>query len=40
MPKTQATYQVRYNSHLFLCRAKKDNFQSMLILNWIDSNAI
>ena len=31
---------VRYNSNLFLCRTKKDNFQNMLILNWIDSNAI
>ena len=32
--------QVRYNSNLFLCGTKKDNFQNMLILNWIDSNAI
>ena len=26
--------------NLFLCGTKKDNFQNMLILNWIDSNAI
>ena len=29
MLKTQATYQVRYNSKLFSCTAKKDNFQNM-----------
>ena len=40
MPKTQEKLRTRYNSHLFLIRVKKDNFQNMLIMNWIDSNAI
>ena len=39
-PKTQEKLRTRYNSHLFLIRVKKDNFQNMLIMNWIDSSAI
>ena len=38
IPKTQATDQVRYNSKLFSCTAKKDNFQNMFF--WIDGNTI
>ena len=41
MPKTQATYQVRYNIKLILCSAKKDDFQEMFF--WIgltDGNII
>ena len=38
--KTQEKLRTRYNSHLFLIRVKNDNFQNMLIMNWIDSSAI
>ena len=40
MPKTQEKLRTRYNSNLFLIRVKNDNFQNMLIMNWIDSSAI
>ena len=38
--KTQEKLRTRYNSHLFFIRVKNDNFQNMLIMNWIDSSAI